>query len=1107
MRLCAQTVPEVSSLRVSGLTEPLGIDRTPTFSWTTTSEQRGFVQKAYEITVKDAQGTTVWNSGQVESELQTGIVYEGEALSSRSAYTWTVIVTGADGTVSAPAEGRFETAFMSPTEWTGQWITSVKAPNSVHEVVFDEPVSARYFRIYATKLGYPASMDNTGYYMQFAEVEIYGEDGKLEYTPKASSNMNYSTIWNLNYINDGHINNNAQLGYTTQKFTSSSQTVHVTFDLGETKTVTRMVLYPRQDDRADGHADRAANFPSNFTVRTSDNGISYSIKKRETGVYPEFQNNTNNVPYYGRNFTVDKEVKRARIYASGLGVFTMRLNGKPVTEDKLEPGESEYEKTVLYSTYDVTSLLSQGENILLAQVAGGIYNVEYLHDRFSKGEIKNSGTTGLLAELHIEYTDGTTQTVLTDGDWRTASSPTLGSNWWGGEDYDARKSIDNIYSADLDMSAWTNAKVFTPHFTSTQAKGFGTLRSRMYEPLRVVEEWKAVKVNTVQSGGYTLQVVDFGRNFAGQYKFRLKGKPGQTITLREGESLTPEGSVLMENFYTGPADTYETYTFRGDEQGEEWGPEFMYHGFRYLQIIGLDEAPDPEAFTAMRIRNNMDNSGTFTTSNKLINDIHVICRDAIASQLYNSLTDCPHREKLGWLEVPNLMFNSLVYNFDMQNFFRKVVLDAFDSQLADGRVPSTAPHYMSVYDNDPNWGGTAIFVPYRCWKTYADKTLMTEFYPQMKRLIDYYTTQTTNYIMNDISVLSDWGQETAGVQYMVPSQFTITTTYYYQLRIMAEMAKELGYADDAQGFNALADKVKVAFNEKYYGQYKQGEYGRGQQSELAMPLYYGLVDEANEQAVAKKLAERVAADNYKVKTGEVALKPLFMSLAKYGYNDIVWQMAKQTDCPSYGYWVVQGYTTTPEYWDVGLFSQNHCMMDHIEEWFFSQVGGIQNGGTGFKHLLIQPYIPSDLTQMRTTTRTNYGEVSVAYTRTDDNITYDIVVPANTTATIVLPLRSGDTVSEGGLPLEAGKNGVESVVIADDKATINVGSGHYVLTSLFPHEGGETAIENIPADPAHAPINVYALSGQMVRHAVAGEDATAGLHPGLYIVGDKKVLVR
>ena len=721
------------------------------------------------------------------------------------------------------------------------------------------------------------------------------------------------------------------------------------------------------------------------------------------------------VPQFRKTFSLptDKRVRRARIYASALGVFEMKANGQLVTDAVLEPGESEFEKTILYSTYDVTSLLRPGENVVTARVAGGIYDIDYLPGRFSKGEVKNCGQTALMAELLVEFTDGSRLRIPTDATWQTAPSRTLGSNWWGGEDY------DNSQAAEASAPAWQAVSLVRPHFASPHSgvSGFGTLRSRMHEPLRVVERWQAVGVKTIQSGGYTLRIVDFGRNFAGQYRFRLRGKAGQKISLRSGESLNPDGSIFMEEFYTGPADTYDEYTFSGDPQGETWGPEFMYHGFRYLQIIGLDEEPRPQDFTALRIRSDVENVGTMETSNPLIDSIHIICRDAIASQLYNSITDCPHREKLGWLDVPNEMFASLNSNFDMQTFYRKVVMDCFDAQQTDGRVPSVSPYYMEVYGDDVNWGGAAILVPYRTWRYYGDRSLMQHYYPQMKRLLAHYTDNTREgLIRNSFSVLSDWGQETAGVSPMVPTEFTETTTYYHLLRAMAEMAAELGHEADVAGYLSQAQVVKEAFNRKFYdaatATYTSIPGGGGRQSEQAQPLYYGLVPEGDEARVAAVLASRVKADGYKIKTGEIALKCVFMSLARYGYNDIVWQMVNQTDCPSYGYWVRMGYTTTPEYWDVGRFSQNHCMMDHIEEWFFTQLAGIENTGTAFDHIRLHPYFPHDLNRLDVSLRTPRGPVRVRWQRKGQTIRLCISVPAGCRATLALPGQTDQQLGSG-----------------------------------------------------------------------------------------------
>ena len=1056
----------VAKMKVSGLTEPLGIDVKPTFSWQTTSDKRGFFQGAYCIVVTDGNGTEVWNTGKVTSPLQNNIQYEGTALTSRTSYKWTVTVYDKDGNASNGETSSFETAFMNPSEWKAKWIYAGKSPNSKFEIDFPSPINCRYVKLDATKLGLPASTDKNYYYMQMTEMEIYSgsKNEARTATVSANSNWNYSTIWNLDFLTDGKINDASCLGYSTPTFSNPNQHIYIIIDLKKVMKIDRIVIYPRQDDCASS-GTQATNFPASFTIQTSTNGNNYNVQYTATDMAaPAYSNSSNNVPYYGRNFSIanGKTVKRARIYATALGVFNMKINEKPVTENKLEPGETDYEKTILYSTYDVTDLIAQGKNSLTAQVAGGLFNITSLTGRYNKPEIHNSGNSCLKAELFIDYTDGTTDSIMTDHNWHSTQSATVGSNWWGGEDYDARKNItgaDNFY---IDVSTWKNVSEITPTFTGSLSTPditnnhttVGTLKSRMYEPLRVVETWKGVKVTKISNGNY---VVDFGRNFAGQYKFTLKGISGQTITLREGETLNSDGSCNRQYYYSSTSDTYDTYTFCGNADGETWGPEFMYHGFRYLEINGLTSAPDAADFTAYRIRNNMEANGDIETSNSLLNSIHTICHDAIQSNIYNTVTDCPQREKLGWLDDDNEMFNSLSFNFDMTTMWNKVVMDCFDSQYNDGHVPSTCPHYMCVYDDDPNWGGSAILVPYRNYKMYGDRSLMKQYYPQMKKLIDYYTSKTSGYIMpgSSYSVLSDWGQNTCGLTNQVLGEFTITTTYYYLLRAMSEMAADLGYTTDGTTYSELADKVKTAFNHKFYGQYNAGVYEYGNQSEYGMPLYYGLVDSVNEKAVALRLAKKIATDNYRIKTGEIGLKPVLMALAKYGYNDIVYKMANQTDYPSYGYFVKSGCTTTPEYWDLSM-SQNHCMMDHIEEWFYSEMGGINNCGIAFDQFDIHPWIPADMNNMKVMSKSIYGTILSSYVKTSNGYQYTFTIPENSTATITIPVTDGHKIMEDGVPITKG-DGIESITYTDSLATIVAGSGTYCFTmgdttAINPAEG-------------------------------------------------------
>ena len=755
----------------------------------------------------------------------------------------------------------------------------------------------------------------------------------------------------------------------------------------------------------------------------------------------------NNVRYLGRNFVVNREktIAAARLYASALGVFIMRLNGRPVTDNVLEPGESAYDKHILYSTYDVTPLVVRGRNTLLAQVAGGIANMSRMNDRFVKPELAgNTATTALRAMLYITYTDGTADCVCTDEAWGAHLSPTTGSNWYGGEDYDARLETAGLYTAGYDVSVWEKCETVAPTFcapsVSHDACPVGRMQAREYEPLRVVETWPAVSVTKNSAGNY---LVDFGQNFAGTYAFTLKADAGTTITLYDSE-LQENNACKFEYMYEprGASNkTLDTYTFRGDADGETWGPAFMYHGFRYLEISGLREAPDASAFTAKRIRGDMEIVGRFETSDTLLNAIHRICYNGIQSQLYNTVTDCPHREKLGWLDVPNMMYQSLSDNFNVKSLLGKVVMDAFDSQGSNGYVPSTVPHFMRVYDDDLNWGGAAITIPWRNYKQYGDATLINRYYDQMKTLINYYGTLTQgNIIRNDHSVLSDWGQETSGLTSHTSSSFTLTCTYYYLLGAMAEVATALGHIEDAAAWTATAAEVKAAFNDRFY---KNGVYEHGNQANYGMALYYGLVADEHIPAVAEALAESVRTNDYSIKTGEIGLRPTLMALADNGHNDIIYRMAKKTTYPSYGYWVEQGATTSLEYWDMSL-SQNHCMMDHIEEWFFSQLGGIRNTGDAYGTIQLCPWIPADMPTADVSILSPRGEVRMAWNRTTSSTTYTIAIPANAVAEVVLPIVNGLKLYEGNAELST-LSSVSGVEYKDSSVRFTLGSGEYTFT--------------------------------------------------------------
>ena len=1049
--LTASAETRVTNLRTLGLNQALGIESTPAFSWELSSTERNVRQTAYQINVTDEQGTTVWNSGRVESSRQTDVPYEGAALQSRTQYTWTVTAYNQDGVACEEAGSTFETGVLTQEEWSeARWIAPKSSPyKAIVEVTpTDGTVSSRYVRFNVAASGPHAASDPNYGFVQIAEIEIYNKEGvNVARTASFSATNAWELTaygWSIKYINDGIIAGGGTNGFTT---TQNHTTTTIVADLGSVQDVTRIVLYPRQDAPAVGDASSAANFPSSYSVEMGTTTGNYSLQYQAVNAEAPSYENSNNVPYLGRNFSVTegKTVARARLYASALGVFTMRLNGQRVTDNVLEPGESAYDKHVLYSTYDVTSLLTSGNNTLLAQVAGGIADMSTMSDRFVKPELAaNAATASLRAMLFITYTDGSSDCISTDEEWGTRKSPTTGSNWYGGEDYDARLEVNGLLTAGYDVSGWEKCQAVSPTFcapsVSSTVYPVGEMRAREYSPLRVVETWKAVSVTRNSAGNY---LVDFGQNFAGTYSFTLQAPAGTRIILYDSE-LQEGGACKFEYMYQpGGATnkTLDTYTFSGKAGGEIWGPEFMYHGFRYLEISGLPSEPQPDDFTAMRIRSDIETVGGFQTSNTLLNDIHRICYNGIQSQLYNTVTDCPHREKLGWLDVPNMMYQSLSYNFNVKSLLGKVVMDAFDSQGANGYVPSTVPHFMRAYDDDLNWGGAAITIPWRNYKQYGDQTLMTRYYDRMKQLIDYYGTLAQGGIIrNDYSVLSDWGQETSGLAHQTSSSFTLTCTYYYLLGAMSEMATALGHNADATAWTQKAAEVRAAFNARFF---QDGVYEYGNQANYGMALFYGMVDAEHIPAVAKSLADAVKASGYSIKTGEIGLRPTLMALADNGYNEVVYRMARKTSYPSYGYWVEQGATTSLEYWDMSL-SQNHCMMDHIEEWFFSQLGGISNTGEAYETLQIRPWIPVDMATADVSLHSPRGQVRMAWNRSKTATDYRITVPAGSTASVCLPVVRGLKLYENASPIDELPS-VADVLYADSLVTFTLGSGDYHFT--------------------------------------------------------------
>ncbi|QGQ94520.1 hypothetical protein EHS13_06275 [Paenibacillus psychroresistens] len=766
--------------------------------------------------------------------------------------------------------------------------------------------------------------------------------------------------------------------------------------------------------------------------------------------------NRSMVPMLAKEFgtSEDKIITEARLYISGLGLFEAHINGSKVSENYYEPGESDCRDTVYYVTYDVTDQLRDGKNAIGVLLGNGMYGNYHEvstqtgdHLRYSKmnGVAESTSWQGLygrlktIVQVEIRYEDGSMDTIVSDESWVFTDSPTSFSGWFGGEDYDATKEIEGWDCAGTRRDSWSQVQVMEPPM--------GKLATRECPSITVFESYQAISVIRLSNGHY---LVDMGRNGAGIPEINLtnisKSMAGGKITLFPGEILNSEGGVdqrtLVETFDWGIV--YNSYIVKGAEE-ENWKPTFSYQGYRYLEIVLSEELADwnPEVthFKNHLLRTNNEVIGSFKTSSEDINMINTIITRSIESNMYSILTDCPHMEKLGWTEVSQFMFNSIASSFDIQSWMKKITKDIMDSQEESGESIAIAPEYQRItfLYKDPNWGGALILTPWEIYQVYGDWTILKKAYPNMKAYIEYLKTQTTDNLLIGYAQIGEWG----AYDKSTPTDFVATSAYYRIVNTVAKISDIIGKVEDTGYFKELAGAIKTAFNNEYYSA-DSGVYGSGSQASYACALFSEIVEEPNIQRSMGLLVQAIAVTDYHLSTGEVALKQMLTVLAKYGQNEVVYKMVTNKTQPSYLYFVSQGMTTLPEYWDMGR-SLNHAMMGHAKEWLTRSLAGISPTSAGYDSFDIKPYIPEDLDEAEATYKCNYGIIASHWTQhaEDKKVTLKITIPVGPIATIYVPKCSGDIVYMDGKEISAylDESGLYFVVS-------NVGSGTYVLSTEF-----------------------------------------------------------
>lgn len=1035
-------------LRTQHLDEALGIDdTTPVLSWQTTARTASVLQGAYRIQAATSAErlrsgrADLWDSGKVSSAVPE-TTYAGRALGSRTRVHWRVMLWSGAGRDSGWSDTAvFETGLTRASDWNADWITHPDwrlSERQIEPVVVELPrTTARYLRLDVSRLGLPLkeSVDARTWRLQLGEIDVRDSGTATTGLAKgaavtASETTTIRKTYEPALAVDGLPNSALQTaaGYSSAAHTSadtSATPVTLTLDLKSAKTFDQVALYPRADVlTAEG---RVPNFPVDYALSTADAATGpYTRLSAVTGQQPPKPYLPAGLPLLADDFTLPRGVRNARLYIAGLGIYDATLNGEPVGDAVLEPANTDYRERVQYATYDVTDRLRAGANTLGVALGNGMSNVVSTADRYRK-LYGNISDPKLVAQLEITLADGSVRTVTSGDDWRTTLGPTTSSNWYGGEDHDARRELPHWDEPRGDHRSWDRAvTVAAPGTTDAPA----ALSARETEPIRVVQTLTGKEVAAAAGS----RVFDLGRNIAGWPEITVSAPAGTEVRVYPAESLKDGHAFQSISNVGGPL--WDSYTTR-DTRSATWHPTFSYHGFRYLELRGL---PDGAMVTVRGkvLRTDNASAGTFTSSDPLINGIHGLIRRAVEGNMMSVLTDCPSREKLGWLEQDQLVFPALAANYDMQAHLRKIVRDMADAQTAEGLIPSTVPEYTSLpgaYRNDSNWGGAFVLVPWQLYTTYGDADTLRTYYPRMRQYAAFLQTQVTDGILD--YGLGDWFTPDR----TFPRAVAGTYGYWRVVDALARISTVLGDDTAAADYRTKADTAARALAAKYYDA-ATGTFAGGGQGAEALALDMGAYPEGQKDRLLAHFTGAVETAGFHLLLGEISLPAAFRVLSEAGRDDVVQRIATLTTSPSYGYQVAAGNTTLGESWDGGPGqSQNHFMLGAIDSWFTSRVAGIAQtpGSVGYAELLIDPAVEGDLTSASGSYRTPYGLARTDWARTDDRFRLTVEVPAGSTAEIHVPTGDGHATAPKGTRL---------VRATATESVYAVGSGHWTFGSTL-----------------------------------------------------------
>lgn len=1030
---------EIGTMKIDGMISPLAMDdETPLLEWYINSPERTEAQESFRITLAKSleamdSGNYVYDSGVVASDETSFTLPESVQLEPECEYYWKVTsVLSVSGEVSRVS--KFETGVMNTNLSGAEWIIpgSASAASMYNSDTTGKVELTMRLVTNAKEAGvaFGCDLNKSTYYMWQINIGDNYQTAMLR--PHYCDNGAWSMFGDISLGDifaektDVRENFTMRLEITDGKIETyiNDTLVHTltreAFEIGLVLTRPGYESYSKIDSIDSYDSTGKLIYSTGSAMKTAQ-------------------------PMYRRDFTVNGKVKKARLYASALGFYSVEINGQRANDSYLNPGQTSYEDVIYYQAYDVTDLIREN-NAISATVAEGFYKF--------RGLGKHSA---FIARLVITLEDGSEYVLMTDDTWSSYEyGPVLSSSIYYGEHYDARRAVKNssTYGACTD---WNDVNTFTTSIAgSTVPK---TIVAEEMEPVRNIISFSPIAVEKISDTTY---VYDFGQNIAGTVAFSASAPAGTKITLTYGEytsgGLPVTGYMLGHN---GP----DSYIFAGD--GEEfYSPEFVYHGFRYIQIDGLDYALDTDKIHALVLSNDMRQTSYFESSNELLNRYWLNSVWSQRGNFVSNLTDCPTREKNGWTGDAQIFVKAGSFNMDVRNIYENFMSMMRSSMSTGGAVPEILPVHNGTSDGTKSpsgWSDAVVTIPYELYMQYGDTNVLTDNYDAMKQWISFLLEKNINDEEGDYVRYIGWygdhlsyGDYKKGEGYFEEqanewrrTKFAEVGTAYtaYSCSLIAEIAEILGNEDDVAYYTDLYEKFADAWRKNFLAEDGITSLASTQTS-YVMGIYYDLYETPEKKAAAvEKLCEQIEADGGHQTVGFIGMPDLLNALSENGKTDVAYSLLLNTDSPSLLYPVTKGATTTWEGYNGG--SHNHYVQASPVKWVFTDVLGVDHrrdhANAGYKSFTLEPKIGYGLTNASVSYESANGIIRSAWTLTNDGYTYTCTVPANTSAQLKLPKSSSLTqIVESGNSLTSA-TGISNVVTSSSDVTMTLASGTYTFT--------------------------------------------------------------